>query len=303
MKSRFTFVATICLLWLHLSASAAHSRTWHVNVSGTGDAPTIQAAIDSSSGGDTILVGPGTYAYALPLIIEDKDGLTVMSESGPQSTSVNAIALNFANYTSILGFTFENYQNGIVLAWSHHLRVENNIVRNATEAGFNVYVASEVTIKNNLIYGCQTGMNIGDVSGNIEVRSTTISHCSGCGILTDATPLALVNSIVSFNSVGVRAVNPISILCSDVYGNSTNYDLLGMSDPTGADGNISADPLYCGVEPQQSGNFLLQSTSPCAPGNHPDGYSCDLIGRGTVGCGNTAVNKSTWGIIKSLYRK
>jgi len=282
---------------------SAYSRTWYVRNDGTGDAPTIQAAVDSAHASDTILVGPGTYAYTLPVIIENKDSLTVMSESGPQSTSVNAISLNFANYTSILGFTFENYQFGIVLGWSHHLRIENNIVRNATEAGIYAYVASEVSIANNLVYGCQTGMSIGDASGNIEVRNNTISHCSGWGIFTDASPLALANTIVSFNNVGVEAFNPISVLCSDVHGNGTNYALLGMSDPTGTNGNISVDPLYCGVEPQQSGNYLLQSISPCAPGNHPDGYSCGLIGRNPVGCGSTPVEKSSWSGMKSLYRR
>ena len=42
----------------------AFSRTWYVRNDGTGDAPTIQAAVDSASSGDTVLVGPGTYSSA-----------------------------------------------------------------------------------------------------------------------------------------------------------------------------------------------------------------------------------------------
>ena len=36
-------------------------RTWHIQADGSGDAPTVQAGIDSSQDGDVVPVGPGTY--------------------------------------------------------------------------------------------------------------------------------------------------------------------------------------------------------------------------------------------------
>jgi len=40
---------------------AAFGRTWTINSSGTGDAPTIKAGMDSASAGDTVRVMSGTY--------------------------------------------------------------------------------------------------------------------------------------------------------------------------------------------------------------------------------------------------
>jgi predicted outer membrane repeat protein len=41
---------------------APEYRTWRVNPEGTGDAPTIQAAIDSALDHDTVMLAPGVYA-------------------------------------------------------------------------------------------------------------------------------------------------------------------------------------------------------------------------------------------------
>jgi len=44
-----------------VGAGAASAEIWNVDPEGTGDAPTIQAAIDAAESGDTILLAPGLY--------------------------------------------------------------------------------------------------------------------------------------------------------------------------------------------------------------------------------------------------
>ncbi|MFZ1946707.1 MAG: hypothetical protein WAW06_04115 [bacterium] len=44
-----------------LASCPALARTWNISPAGTGDAPTIQAGIDSAAAGDTVLLEAGTY--------------------------------------------------------------------------------------------------------------------------------------------------------------------------------------------------------------------------------------------------
>ncbi|MFH1277487.1 MAG: right-handed parallel beta-helix repeat-containing protein [Candidatus Eisenbacteria bacterium] len=48
--------------FLLLSASLALPATWHIEPNGTGDAPTIQAGIDSAAVGDTVELADGTFS-------------------------------------------------------------------------------------------------------------------------------------------------------------------------------------------------------------------------------------------------
>jgi hypothetical protein len=79
-------------LLLVLVTSPAYPRTWYVKLDGTGDAPTIQAGIDSAVAGDDVLVAPGTYTWTnqgtSPQLgmIRLKSGVWLHSEAGPEVT-------------------------------------------------------------------------------------------------------------------------------------------------------------------------------------------------------------------------
>jgi len=77
-------------------ASPASARNWHVFVDGSGDAPTIQAAVDSAAAaGDSVLIGPGMYFQAV--VINNKS-LVMRSLEGRDQTTIfrNPVALTLS---------------------------------------------------------------------------------------------------------------------------------------------------------------------------------------------------------------
>jgi len=112
----------------------------------------------------------------------------------------------------------------------------------------------------------------------------------GGGIYVGSGSPAISNNIVAFNTGGTASnANGMALLgtpsilsCNDTYGNDgANYS--GVPDPTGSNGNISLDPLFCDSD---AGKFNVTPESPCAA-NHSGG--CGLIGALESGCGESPV--------------
>jgi hypothetical protein len=135
---------------------------------------------------------------------------------------------------------------------------------------------------------------------NVLIENNTIQYAV-TGVFLDQTAApAVVRNIVELCTIGIDCYFPSGpiIACNDVFNCQEPY--AGQCpDLTDVDGNFSEDPQYCGVE--GSNNYYLQSDSPCAPGNHPYGYACDLIGCWPVNCGDVPTERRTWGDIKSKY--
>jgi hypothetical protein len=84
MMGRSAIIAVSLLLW----ASACPGGVWHVRPDGAGDAPTIQAAVDSALAGDTILLSDGTFTGPGNRDIIVEKSLTIRSESGDPTACV-----------------------------------------------------------------------------------------------------------------------------------------------------------------------------------------------------------------------
>jgi predicted outer membrane repeat protein len=107
------------------------------------------------------------------------------------------------------------------------------------------------------------------------------------------------HTIVGFNEGGEWLAcgdgTEATLRCSNVFGNYGNDWVWCLEGQLGVEGNISADPLFCDRE---TGDFRLDSSSPCAPVVNP---SCGLIGALPVGC-STPIWETTWGAMKALFR-
>jgi len=117
-------------------------------------------------------------------------------------------------------------------------------------------------------------------------------------------PVELSRCVIAFNSPGEGmkcASSPSPIVdCTDVYGN-VGGDWVGcLAGLEAVNGNLSLDPVFCDAA---GGDFSLDGTSPCLPGNHPDGSTCGLMGAKGYGCGSTtATEPVAWGDVKRMFR-
>lgn len=105
---RVMLFAVVALLALDLLATPGQARTWLVLADGSGHAPTIQAAVDSATTADTVLVGPGTYLESV--VIHNK-GLTAHSVDGRERTTVQGnpalrLSGSAGRACAVSGFTF-----------------------------------------------------------------------------------------------------------------------------------------------------------------------------------------------------
>jgi len=290
---------------------SAYGRTWHVNVAGTGDAPSIAVALESCTPGDSVLVAAGNYQIDSHLSIYD-ERITLVSEAGAELTVLERAAgpvYLVLNVDSIVeGFTLKSIPIAGGSSFQHASRVSNNILRGSGdpyEAAMSFWLFGVAMISGNCIYSYGSGIWLSETS-NFVFDHNTIMDCGTALSLDGSHPWNTIrNNLIIGNTYGIdmgwgAIVGEVS--CNNVFANSgANYQN-GM-DPTGTNGNISADPQFCAVDPPGSGNLFLQSDSPCAPGNHPDGAECGLIGARPVGCGTVSAERMSWGAMKSIYSR
>ena len=194
----------------------ALATTWYVNGSGGLDSnsgasaslakATIQAAIDASADGDTILVAPGTYAP----ITTDNKAITIKSLSGSLSTVIDGGGISRCATLSA---------NGAPTYW---ISDENNIAYRTVLKGF--------TIRN----GYRPNERVDDSSGGGVIGGTLedciVQDCSayGCGgCLGSLIKRCIITGNIADDDGG--GVGHSVIYDSLIYGNRANNSYGGKS--------------------------------------------------------------------------
>lgn len=164
----------IVLLALLAAPSVSPARMWHVFPDGSGDAPTIAAAIDSSSAPDTIAVHPGTY-------FEDelqlKGGTSLLGVGGlsagvvltgePTST-ILWVSEDAATLTTVRGIGFSGANDG--------LHQDGGVVR-VVDCAFDVSYVALRNHRGQLLVADSTAFR-GGYGGVIGTAPLEISNCT-----------------------------------------------------------------------------------------------------------------------------
>jgi parallel beta-helix repeat protein len=204
---------------------------------------TKETILDGDQGGSVVTVQPGCFLGAI-------DGFTIR----------NGLSLSGGIYCWVASPTIANN------------RITGNRTRGATypayARGAGIYCDSaSPRIVNNAITGnmitddyTSDGAGIACSGGSPTIAGNTIvgngPRGNGAGIYCEgsAGPL-IVNTIVAYNYSGIYAPPPSPPLRNNcVYGNN-GYDYVSMNNPTGTNGNISADPRFVSASPGPDGKW------------------------------------------------
>jgi len=258
MRSRILALTTLALI---LVASSADARTWYVQPDGSGDAPTIAAAVDSCAPGDSVFIFDGVYDETQ--IILDKPML-ITGESTRAIVDGGAYDTIFKVRESIhiSDLTLRNAEIGIRQRFSPDVP----------------WWASGIVI----IHCTGAGLAVDDERsrfGTAHISNCTIHDCGSGVFVNDAREVYLHQCIVADCGLAFHSHNRdvFEVSCSAFWNNTVLVD--GDAGVQFLYGNIYEDPRFC--DPA-SDDYTVSSGSPCVPWNSPSG--CGLIGALGVGC-------------------
>jgi hypothetical protein len=195
----------ILLVIAALCSSGVFGRTWYVKPDASGDAPSINAGLDSAYYGDTVLVAPGVYPVTEDPAthVEPGPGICLVSDEGPEATTIEVcehhvgIDLRECEGASVSGFTVRYSDEpgcvtpsmwlpiGISLWNCLDVVVENCNVQGPVTHGIWVSGTRAAPgmpiVRSNAISGCVFGLACGEeMSGGLTplFHDNVVTECS-----------------------------------------------------------------------------------------------------------------------------
>ncbi len=294
---------------LVFSSTPATAATYFVASDGTGDYPTIEAAVQACVSGDVIELGDGTFTGPGNRDITVGElAITVRSQSGDATQCI--IDLQGSASEHHFGFSFYLIDGPN----PPQSRLEQITIMNGYSGGgaaISVAIMAMPTLD-----GCLLLHNTGELAGGAVGGDGGI-HLEGCTLvdnvcgpyggsaiaLEDWGGLQVSNTIIAFGTggppVAYSAAGAVSFSCTDIYGNDAGDWVGPIAEYLGSNGNISLDPFFCN---RSDGDFRLREDSPCAPFS-PQNPSCDLAGALPVACPGTPVEWTSWGSIRARFMR
>ncbi|MDH4241776.1 MAG: hypothetical protein OEW48_19620, partial [Phycisphaerae bacterium] len=219
---------------LGMACTAASGRTIYVDYDGLADFSNIQAAIDDSNDGDTIIVADGIYTGDGNRDIDFLGkAITLRSENGPENCIIDC---NGTNTDPHRGFYFHNGEdsNSVLDGFTITNGLANDLIvpfggaihGNGTKATIqNNHIVGNVALTYNFfsgvrgggLYDCDGTIQYNIISGNSAVNIDLLSLSTGGGLYgCDGT---IKNNIISNNiadfggGIEFRSSNPIISGC------------------------------------------------------------------------------------------
>ena len=248
--------------------------------------PNIQAGIDNSRDGDTVLVADGIYTGVGNHDIDFLGkNIVVKSESGPENCIVDCEGSQANPHR---GFIFINDESNAAILEGFTIRNGfGSISHGHNEGGAIMIDSASPTIKKCLFYdnsgNYQGGAAACFYSEAVFTQCTFVNNYAryGSGIYSNNSILECNNCIVAFNS-GSNGIwenyGSINLTCCDIFGNEYGDWVEGLASQLGDNGNISADPQFCDIANNDFSVSLFSACSPYISG------SCGLIGCMEAGC-------------------
>lgn len=293
-------------------------RAWYVQADGGGDAPTIQAAIDSCTHGDTVLIRDGLYTGAGNAELDfHQRRILIKSENGPEYTVIDRQA-DAGNPGRI--FTFSGGEDESFVVDGLTFRGGYGPVFNGGYSGGAMLFDESAPLVRNCIFAGNAAVFGGAVyayrAAPRLINCTFVGNQAGYGAAVFAyafSDVVLENCIVAFNTSGQPVscfeVSTTTLICSDVYGNAGGNWVGCLAGQDGINGNFSADPLLCSPTAQLFG--LRSAESPCAPANNSCGVligavdvycPCDCGTKGDVNCDGMTTPLDVSYLVNYVYK-